>query len=55
LVQHYQHKDRKNIERIIKILTGEMLGYWGAPSKELLEEYERVNNLNFTDFYKKYK
>lgn len=55
LVQHYQHKDRKNIERIIKILTGEMLGYWGAPSKELLEEYERANNLNFTDFYKKYK
>ena len=52
LVKHYYHKQKLELERIKKIFTGEILGYWGAPSKELLEEYERNLNFNFKEFYK---
>jgi hypothetical protein len=48
--------DTKNalaIEKTKKILTGEILGYWGSPSKELIEEYEKVSNFSFKDFFMK--
>lgn len=34
------------------ILTGEITGIWGAPTKELLEEYEKASGINYQQFYK---
>ena len=36
-----------------EVLTGEVLGIWGAPSKELLNQYELVSKLDYKEFYKK--
>lgn len=33
------------------ILTGKVLGKWGAPTKELLEAYEQAAGLNYKKFY----
>ena len=34
-----------------KILTGELLGIWGAPTKELFDEYELASGSNYQQFY----
>jgi hypothetical protein len=38
-------------KRVKDILTGKMLGYWGAPSLEKLKEFEQKINLDFNKFY----
>jgi hypothetical protein len=35
------------------ILTGKVLGVWGAPTLELLEEYEKAAGVDYKEFYKK--
>jgi hypothetical protein len=35
------------------ILTGEVLGYWGAASLESLDAYQKAANFSFKEFYKK--
>ena len=37
--------------RIKDIFLGNYFGYWGAPNKELLDEYETVVGSNFKDYY----
>lgn len=34
-----------------EILTGKVLGEWGAPTHELLEAYEKASGLNYKKFY----
>jgi hypothetical protein len=35
------------------ILTGKVLGIWGAPTQELLDEYEKASGINYKEIYKK--
>lgn len=45
----------KNDYALIKtrqILTGEITGYWGAPTKEDAERYQKAANFSFHEFYK---
>jgi hypothetical protein len=51
LIQHYHRKTALSINRVESILKGEILGYWGAPSIELLQAYEKEQGFNFTEFY----
>jgi hypothetical protein len=37
--------------RIKDIFLGDYFGYWGAPNKELLDEYEAAVGSNFKDYY----
>jgi len=53
LEEHHDKKTQPSLERVRKILTGEILGHWGAPNKELLEVYEKNLNFSYKDFYKK--
>jgi hypothetical protein len=53
LVRHYMRKDIKSLKRTEDILTGEILGYWGAPTLELLQDYQKSAQINFREFYKK--
>jgi len=53
LDQHYHRKDIKCVKRTKDILTGEILGYWGSPTLELLQDYEKHAKIDFKDFYKK--
>lgn len=52
LVKHYYCKQKLELERVKKIFTGEILGDWGAPTKELLEEYQKNLKFDFKEFYK---
>ena len=47
------HKSRSSsgYRRIKDILTGNVLGYWGAPSLEKLKEFESVIDFDFNKFY----
>jgi hypothetical protein len=47
----YGQRSDKSLERVKNILTGKMLGYWGAPSLEKLKEFEQKINLDFNKFY----
>lgn len=53
LHEHYKRKDRIALKRTRDILTGKLLGYWGAASIELLNEYESYAKIDFKEFYKK--
>lgn len=33
------------------VLTGKILGVWGAPTQQALDEYERASTLNYKKFY----
>lgn len=50
-VKHYNRKRQISLKRVKKILTGEILGYWGAPDLNLLKEYERKIDFDFKKFY----
>ena len=50
---HEEHRYQDSLLRVKKILTGEILGYWGSPTMDLLEEYQLASNINFFEFYKK--
>jgi hypothetical protein len=51
LVNHYHSKNYSALKRVRDILTGEILGHWGAPDKESLEKYEKAVNFSFKKFY----
>lgn len=44
-------KNKLAIEKTRKILTGEILGYWGSPTKDLIEEYEEKSGFSFKNFF----
>lgn len=46
-------KNDVSVERTRNFLTGNDFGYWGAPSKELLQNYERFAKIDFNAYYKK--
>lgn len=50
----YKNRAKLGRNRTKDILTGNILGYWGAPTLEKLQEYENVVGVNFKDFYKAY-
>ncbi len=51
--EYYLHGQRSetSLKRIKDILTGKILGYWGAPNIEKLKEFEKIVNLDFNEFY----
>jgi hypothetical protein len=51
LSAHYFKKVAQSEKRVQDILTGNILGYWGAKSLESLEEYENAIGINFKDLY----
>lgn len=51
--QIFHVKNAEAIKKVRKILTGEILGYWGSPTKELLDEYQKKSNFDFTNFFLK--
>lgn len=52
-IRDSKEKEKRSLKRTRKILTGEILGYWGSPTKELLEEYQKKLDFDFKEFYKK--
>jgi hypothetical protein len=53
LHSHYLRKNKISLLRTKDILTGKLLGYWGANSLELLKEYEFYARIDFNEFYKR--
>lgn len=51
LRSQYQAFKANGLSRTRKILTGEILGIWGAPTKEVLDQYELEAEFNFKKFY----
>jgi hypothetical protein len=51
LLAHHNDKTNSSLERVKKVLSGEILGYWGAPSIEILAAYEEAVDFNFKKFY----
>jgi hypothetical protein len=51
--QDFEEKQARSWDRTRKILTGEILGYWGATTKEALKKYTEAANINFVAFYEK--
>ena len=50
--KHFLRKNKKGMVRSKKILTGELLGYWGSPTKEALALYEKVSGISFEKIYR---
>jgi glycosyltransferase involved in cell wall biosynthesis len=51
LAEHYNRKSIISQDRTEKILTGKILGYWGAPSPNALAAYEKAAKVNFKEIY----
>jgi hypothetical protein len=51
LTSHASLRTEWSLERVKKILCGDITGYWGATSIDKLHEYEKKNNFNFVEFY----
>lgn len=49
--EHFYRKEAESQTRTKDILTGNLLGYWGAPDKAWLERYEGQANIDFNEFY----
>lgn len=49
-----KYRSSYGYKRVEDILTGKILGYWGAPDIEKLKEFESIVNINFKEFYKEY-
>lgn len=49
--QHFYSREGISEKRTADILTGKMLGYWGATDAESLKNYEITNNIDFKKFY----
>jgi hypothetical protein len=47
----YRNKNKLSTKRVEDILTGKILGYWGAPTLKKLKEFEKIINLDFNKFY----
>lgn len=41
----WDNRQRESMRRVQAIFRGDILGFWGAPTKELLDEYLRVSGL----------
>ena len=54
-VDEYQNRLRRisGKLRTEQVLTGQLLGYWGSPTKELLEEYYKAADFDIPDLYKR--
>lgn len=52
--QDFEEKQKRSWDRTRKILTGEILGYWGATTKKALKAYSKAAKINFTTFYEKF-
>jgi GT2 family glycosyltransferase len=50
--KHFLRKNKKGIARAKKILTGDLLGYWGSPTKEALALYEKASGISFEAIYR---
>ena len=48
---HFYHREALSQARTKQLLTGQLLGYWGAPDKEALKNYETIDNIDFNKFY----
>lgn len=44
----WDRRETESMSRLKKIFSGEYLGFWGAPTKELLEKYMEASNLGNT-------
>jgi hypothetical protein len=51
MIDHDDYRYDKAMKRVRKILTGEYIGHWGAPSRELLSKYETEAGVDFKKFY----
>lgn len=51
LAMHYMRKTQISQDRVQKILTGKILGFWGALSEDLLNEYQKNAGINFKEIY----
>lgn len=51
LASHYYKKTEKSKKRIQDILTGKIIGYWGAPSTLAISSYEKASGVNFKEIY----
>lgn len=49
----FEVKQKRAHIKTREILLGNLTGYWGAPSKEILTEYHHASGFNFIDFYNK--
>jgi hypothetical protein len=50
--KHFLRKNKKGVIRSKRILTGDLVGYWGAESKEALVSYEQASGIDFDSIYK---
>jgi hypothetical protein len=53
LYEHFVRKNNLGKDRAKSVLTGELLGYWGAESLEDLRRYEVSSGIDFKEIYKK--
>ena len=51
LFMHHQRKDKIALKRTKDILTGNMIGNWGSPTLQLLQDYENHAKIDFKEFY----
>jgi len=51
IIDHEDYRYEESLKKVRKVLTGEILGYWGAPTHELLLEYQKKANVDFNKFY----
>lgn len=51
LASHFYRKTKISEQRTQDILTGKVLGYWGAPSINALKKYEEACGINFKEIY----
>lgn len=52
LASHFYRKTKISEERVQNILTGNITGYWGAPSTAALAAYEKASGVSFKEIYK---
>lgn len=50
--KHFMQKNTKGVARSKKILTGDLVGYWGTESKEALVLYGQASGIDFESIYK---
>jgi hypothetical protein len=50
---HFVVRNEYSAKLTREILTGKYVGYWGSPSLELLQQYEKAANIDYKDFYRR--
>jgi hypothetical protein len=51
LFAHWWRKNDKGMARSKRILTGDLVGYWGAESQDILQKYEEASGVSFSSLY----